>query len=485
MEMTVVWALTWLGQSAALAVLTAACVRLPGLRTSAAARHAAWASALVLCAGLPAWPLLPGAAAVPTFQAAPAAVGATVAAPVPFVVLPAAVTQASGWFGWVWGLGAVAGLALASLDAWRVVRLKRQTEPLSTEESARMAAMLSATSSSRAPRVAWCGTIDSPAVLGFFRPVIALPRAQAASLSDTQCRMVLLHEVAHVRRRDDWWVLAERILLAVAWVNPAVHWARRELSLSREMACDEWVVRHTGSPVAYARCLTEVAALRTRTRRLHLVANATGKPGALRRRIVGVLALDGRRLATAPAVAAWMAPVAVAVVAIGMLRLPPVVGIAPPDAAASGTSRDGLAQAAPVVIGEQPPARPSAAVPAVREPGDRPARRFSGARQVAEVPVESAPPTSVTPPSEAAAEQGGGLAPMPLAAVPVPGAGEPGVTSPETVATTFPLPSGSERWWSGPAARGHAAGAAAVAGGRATSSFFARLGSRVPQLINR
>ena len=46
--MTAVWALTWLGQSAALAVLTAACVRLPGLRTSAAARHAAWASALVL-----------------------------------------------------------------------------------------------------------------------------------------------------------------------------------------------------------------------------------------------------------------------------------------------------------------------------------------------------------------------------------------------------------------------------------------------------
>ena len=59
--MTVVWALTWLGQSAALAALTAACVRLPGMRTSAAARHAAWASALILCAGLLAWPLLSAA----------------------------------------------------------------------------------------------------------------------------------------------------------------------------------------------------------------------------------------------------------------------------------------------------------------------------------------------------------------------------------------------------------------------------------------
>jgi hypothetical protein len=287
--------------------------------------------------------------------------------------------------------------------------------------------------------------------------------------------MVLLHELAHVQRRDDWWLLAERILLAVAWVNPAAHWARRELSLSREMACDEWVVRHTGAPVAYARCLTEVAALRTRTRRLNLVANATGRPGALRRRIVGVLALDRRRSATAAAVAAWVAPVAVVVVATGMLRLPPMVGIAPPpDAVASGTSRAGLAQAAPHVSGEQPPARPPAAVPAVREPGDRWARRSSWARQVPAVRAESAPQTSVARPAEAAEEQGGGLDPVPIAAVPVPGAGEPGVTNPDAVAATLPLQSGSERWWSGPAARG-----------RATASFFARLGSRVPQLINR
>ena len=473
--MTAVWALTWLGQSAALAVLTAACVRLPGLRTSAAARHAAWASALVLCAGLLAWPLLQGAASVHAFDAGTSASGAPVAAPVPFVVLPAAVALASGWFGWVWALGAAAGLTLASRDAWRVVRLKRQTEPLSTEESARLAAVLSATASSRDPRVAWCAKLDSPAVLGFFRPVIALPRAQAASLSDTQCRMVLLHELAHVQRRDDWWILAERILVAVAWVNPAVQWARRELSLSREMACDEWVVRHTGSPVAYARCLTEVAALRTRTRRLALVANATGRPGALRRRIVGVLALDGGRAATASGVAAWMAPVAVVVVATGMLRLPLVVGIAPPpDAAASGTSLASLAQAAPPVTGEQPAVRRPAAVPAVREPGDRPARRSSGARQVPAAAAEPAAPTSVTPLSEAAAEQGGALDQLPLAAAPVPGAGEPGMTSPDSVATMSPLPSGSDRWWSGPAARG-----------RATASFFARLGSRVPQLINR
>jgi len=409
-----------------------------------------------------------------------------VAAPVPFIVLPAAVTLASGWFGWVWALGAAAGLTLASRDAWRVVRLKRQAEPLSTEESERLAAVLSVTASSRAPRVAWCGKLDSPAVLGFFRPVIALPRAQAASLSDTQCRLVLLHELAHVQRRDDWWILAERILVAVAWVNPAVHWARRELSLSREMACDEWVVRHTGAPVAYARCLTEVAALRTRTRRLHLVANATGRPGTLRRRIVGVLALDVRRSATAAAVAAWMAPVTVVVVAIGMLRLSPVVGIAtPPDAAAvSGTFRASLAQAAPQVTGEQPAARPSASL-AVRERRDRPARRSPGTRQVPALPAEPAAPTPVGPPSEAATGEGGALDQLPLAAVPVPGAGEPGVTSPDTVATMLPLPSGSGRWWSGPAARGHAAGAAAAAGGRATASFFARLGSRVPQLINR
>jgi len=74
MEMTVVWAFTWLGQSAALAALTAVFVRLPGCRQSAAARHVAWRLTLFLCAGLLAWWLVPGGAS--PFPPVPVVAGA-------------------------------------------------------------------------------------------------------------------------------------------------------------------------------------------------------------------------------------------------------------------------------------------------------------------------------------------------------------------------------------------------------------------------
>ncbi len=204
----------------------------------------------------------------------------------------------SGWLGWIWAVGAAIGLALAARDVWRVVRLKRRAVPLAAEERARLGAGLPVWASSRAPRLAWCDELDSPAVLGFPGPVIALPRSQMSSLSIEQSRLVVLHELAHVRRRDDWWALAERVVLALAWVNPVVHWVCRQLSLSREMACDEWVVRQTAAPVAYAKCLTEVAGLRTPARRLWLAAGVNGRPGTLRRRVVGVLASDASAFGT-------------------------------------------------------------------------------------------------------------------------------------------------------------------------------------------
>jgi beta-lactamase regulating signal transducer with metallopeptidase domain len=492
--MTVVWALTWLGQSAALAALTAAFVRLTAGRSSAGARHAAWALGYFLCAGLLAWPLGTAAAAAASIHSAPeGAPFMRAAASLPLVVVPEPVIATSGWLGWVWALGAAAGLALAGLDVGRVLRLKRRTVPLTPQEHARLDAGLSDGASGRVPCLAWCDQLDAPAVLGFARPVIALPRAQMSSLSAVQARLVLLHERAHVRRGDDWWALAERIVLALTWVNPAMHWLHHELSLSREMACDEWVLRRTAAPVAYAKCLTDVAGLRTQTRRLRLAAGATGRPGALRRRIVGVLAWDGRSAARVVAAAAWLAPVAVCVAAAGLLRLPPVVIVAPPS------------DASPVAAGSSvPPELPGRAAatvaPAVPATARRalPGRRATpGRRLVQEAPRPAADEAAVGGPDHARASQA--VAPeqaieaphAPLPSSPLPGAGAAGVTAAANlpaaanVPAAFPPPAAPHRWWSGPVELGQATGGAAATAGRATASLLERLGSRVPELFTR
>ena len=485
--MTIVWALTWLGQSAALAALTAAFVRLPGCRRSAAARYVAWTAALFLCAGLLAWPLVLSAAAAPSLRSAPGAAGAQAAFSIPLVVLPAAVTRMSGWLGWIWAVGTAIGLALAARDVWRVVRLKRRAVPLSAEERARLGEGLAVWASSRAPRLAWCDELDSPAVLGFPGPVIALPRSQVSSLSDEQSHLVVLHELAHVRRRDDWWALAERVVLALAWVNPVVHWVCRQLSLSREMACDEWVVRHTAAPVAYAKCLTEVASLRTPARRLWLAAGVNGRPGTLRRRVVGVLELTRPRSARALAIVAWLAPVAVCVAAAGLLQLPPVFDIGrPPDSAAPAHAPSGPAEtAAPGPVGRAA-SRPEAVRRPVPERGAPSPRRASEAPGVPSVPAViggvTVPPTAEP---DMVLEQIEAAERAPLAASPLPGAGDHGVMAAAAVPETFQPPAASTRWWSGPAAIGQATGGAAATTGRAAASFVTRFGSRVPQLFNR
>ena len=489
--MTVVWALTWLGQSAALAALTAACVRLPGMRTSAAARHAAWASALILCAGLLAWPLLPAASTgVASPQASVAA--AELAAPsIPRVVLPAPLVRLSWWMGWVWAFGTVAGLGLAARDAVRIVRLKRRTVTLTADEQARLAPGLAAWPSSRAPRLAWCAELDTPAVLGFTRPVIALPRAQASFLSGPQARLVVLHELAHIRRGDDWWALAGRVILAVAWVNPAVHWVLHELSIAREMACDEWVVTQTAAPVAYAACLADVAALRTQARRLRLAAGVTGRPGTLRRRVVGVLALKDRTPARAAAVLAWVAPVAVCAVAAGLLKVPPVF------VAADSVGQEwrvptqvGPGERSDRVHGGRPATATLAAVRQGLDPRDRPVRRPPADRTIPAVPaaaLESAPSSEVEAGAETvtSSEPGVPVGAEPLASSPLDLAAAPVLISRADTSSPPALQADGVRWWRGAVAMGKATSGAAATAGRATASLFARMGTYAPQAFVR
>jgi hypothetical protein len=69
----------------------------------------------------------------------------------------------------------------------------------------------------------------------------------------------VLHEAEHLRRRDDWTNLLQKICLALFPLNPALAWIERRLCREREMACDDGVVSVTNAPRAYAACLASLA----------------------------------------------------------------------------------------------------------------------------------------------------------------------------------------------------------------------------------
>ncbi len=87
-----------------------------------------------------------------------------------------------------------------------------------------------------------CDWINTPFILGVFRPRIYLPSA----MDREQYTCVLAHETAHLKRRDHWWKPLGFLLLAVYWFDPLAWAAYILFCRDMELACDERVVRDMG-----------------------------------------------------------------------------------------------------------------------------------------------------------------------------------------------------------------------------------------------
>ena len=130
--------------------------------------------------------------------------------------------------------------------------------------------------------------LTTPAVAGITRPVILLP-ATAESWTSQDLRVVLLHELSHVARRDGLLNLLADLSNIVYWCNPLVRYAVRGLRVESERACDDRVLRDGAEAETYAQLLLTFA----RTARAHdgLTAASTAivRPHELESRLVAVL----------------------------------------------------------------------------------------------------------------------------------------------------------------------------------------------------
>ena len=116
-----------------------------------------------------------------------------------------------------------------------------------------------------------------PTAIGFMNPVIAVPGWVMRELSPQELNQILLHELAHLRRWDDWTNLAQKVVKALFFFHPAVWWIEKKVSLEREMACDDAVIAETARPRAYAECLTHLAEQTLLQRSVALAQAALGR----------------------------------------------------------------------------------------------------------------------------------------------------------------------------------------------------------------
>jgi beta-lactamase regulating signal transducer with metallopeptidase domain len=197
--------------------------------------------------------------------------------------------------------------------------------------------------------------LDRPSVIGFFAPRILIPEWLLERLTRQELEQVVLHEAEHLRRRDDWTNLVQKLCLVVFPLNPALAFIERNLCREREMACDEGVVRRTQAPRAYAACLTGLAERHMERRAEALSLGAFERRPELARRVHSILE---RRSAMSPlAGRALVGAVgcALAVGAVALARCPQVVAFVPaePEVTAETTQADAAQMVAEELRGDK------------------------------------------------------------------------------------------------------------------------------------
>ncbi|HEV3194845.1 MAG TPA: pentapeptide repeat-containing protein [Candidatus Cybelea sp.] len=314
-------------------------------------------------------------------------VGAATAAPSRLperlrVTLPAPVAVAV-FIAWL--LLAAYALVRLIVGLLRLEQLKRDALPLPVEYRDAMPQWMRANKGARDVRLCVSDETDVPVAVGLFDAMILVPHTLLDRLSEDEVDQICLHELAHLRRADDWSNGFQRLVIALLGWNPAAQFIGQQLDLEREVACDDWVLSFVGMVRPYALCLTKMAERASWPR--HPIPApgvfATRKHISLRiERLLGA----GRNIATnlSPA------PAAAAVAAVAALAL--VITIVAPSVAAPYVAAPSVATP-PQVAASAAPTREAAqtrvAVPAVHEKTRTVIREVRVATLVTPAPVRA------------------------------------------------------------------------------------------------
>ena len=179
----------------------------------------------------------------------------------------------------VWIAASLFRFADLTVHAIRLRAVCKQAEPMERSFAV----------TGRAITVCASRQVDRPSVIGFFRPRVLIPAWLLQRLTPVELEQVVLHEAEHLRRRDDWTNLVQKLALVLFPLNPALVWIERELCHQREMACDDAVIHATGKPRAYAACLTSLAERGLERRREALNLGAWSKRHELVGRVHRIL----------------------------------------------------------------------------------------------------------------------------------------------------------------------------------------------------
>jgi beta-lactamase regulating signal transducer with metallopeptidase domain len=198
--------------------------------------------------------------ALPVPKSTPASAPLPVIPPSSTVAIPAPSSpNYAAWILAIWFAVALLSLAPFVAGIVAVSRVRRRATTFTDGALQCLATELAHSLGLKRPTRLLCGPSGSmPMATGLLRPAVFLP-ADALAWSEEKRRVVLLHELAHVKRRDCLAHAIARVAASLHWLNPLAWIALRQLRIEREHACDDLVLAAGERPSAYAESLLEIA----------------------------------------------------------------------------------------------------------------------------------------------------------------------------------------------------------------------------------
>ena len=343
-------------------------LRAARLRNSSA-RFAVWFSALLALAALP----LLGAAAWSHARIPAQSLNRS------------AITLPGYWaiylFG-AWAAIAASQLAGVGRGLWHLHVLRKSCVPVDPAVvDIRLRETLARNQSARPVSLCTSDRVHVPTAIGLVKPAVVLPGWVMQELSPDELNQILLHELAHLRRWDDWTNLTQKVVKALFFFHPAVWWIEKRVSLEREMACDDAVLAETASPRAYAECLAHLAEKTLIQRSVALAQAALGRIRQTSLRVAQILDANRPAITSSNSKMSGASKPAVSLVAgfailcvLGMSRAPRLVAFRDSDARPAAGSIASLSSASSYSLSGIPPSPVAHVVPARSVPGRQPVR---------------------------------------------------------------------------------------------------------------
>lgn len=226
------------------------------------------------------------------------------------------------WLALVWFGGIAAGLLALIGSMVALARLARRARPISGDGWTRLLAEVRRDLGISRPVVLLqSDSAAMPATWGIAKPVILLP-AGADEWNEDRRRVVLLHELAHVRRNDCLMQLLAQVCCTAYWFHPAVWYTARRMRAERELACDEQVLSAGVDACDYAAHLLDIARVFRTPLATSMAAIAMARPSQLEGRLLAILDgdLDRRRIVGRATRVAILSLLAIVVLPLAAMR---------------------------------------------------------------------------------------------------------------------------------------------------------------------